>query len=181
MKVFKNHLTVRDLSTALILTFCILLGLQSCGTVKSLSHVPDLSAYAAEKPQVQQINDSTFVYAKNFLQRNKHRTWEMFLTGNALQLGYNNGALAQNLIQNQEKIFFEKVEEIVPSKNRQWLLRKLLAYYNRNMHKHVRNDFQAEIFGLSRYSADRFDYIAPKFLRSMYLHGAHDIGQAMQE
>ncbi len=181
MSAEKKQFTLKFFSKVFVLTFWTLLSLQSCGTAKSRTYEPDLSEYSAVKPQVQQINDSTFVYGKNFLQRNKHKTWEMFLTGNALQLGYNNGALAQNLIQNQEKIFFEKVEELVPSKNRQWLLRKLLAYYNRNMHKHVRNDFQAEIFGLSRYSSDRFDYIAPKFLRSMYLHGAHDIGHAMQD
>ncbi len=170
--------------TKIAAVFCLFLLLNSffsCGTSASLSHTPELADYPLEIPRVTKINDSTFVYGQNFLQRNRQQTWELFLTGNALQLGYNNGALAQTLIQKQENIFFDKVAELVPSKNRQWLLRKLLAYYNRNMHQHIRNDFQAEIYGLSQYSSDQYNYIAPKFLRSMYLHGAHDIGHAMQD
>jgi hypothetical protein len=34
---------------------------------------------------------------------------------------------------------------------------------------------------LSQYSSDQYDFIAPKYLRNLYLHGAHDIGHAMQD
>ena len=49
------------------------------------------------------------------------------------------------------------------------------------MYLNVREDYQAELFGLSRYSSDQYDFIAPKYLRNLYLHGAHDIGHAMQD
>lgn len=153
----------------------------SCGTAKLNSYLPDLTSYTVKIPEVKKENDSTFVYRDNFLTKNKQSLWEMYLSGNALQLGYNNGALSQKLLQNQEHIFFAKVEELVPSPRKQRLLRTVLKFYNRKMPDFIRNDFQAEIYGLSRYSSDRYDDIAPKFLRNLYLHGAHDIGHAMQD
>lgn len=146
-----------------------------------MKHLPDVSGYTYELPKIQQKNDSTFTFNNNFLTKNKQQLWELKISGNPLQLGYTSGALTQNLLQKQEEIFFLKVEEIVPSKTKQWLLRNILKFYNRKMYLNVRNEFQAEIFGLSQYSSDKYNFIAPKFLRSMYLHGAHDIGHAMQD
>jgi len=153
----------------------------SCGTRKSVKHIPETQQYSLEIPKVQKINDSTFSFNENYLTKNKQQLWELYIKGNPLQLGYNNGALTQNLMQKQEEIFFSKVEGFVPSKFKQNLLRGFLKWYNRKMYRNVRNDFQAELYGLSRYSSDQYDFIAPKFRRAMYLHGAHDIGHAMQD
>lgn len=155
--------------------------LGSCGTSKSVKYLPDYQKYTLDKPQVEKVNDSTFFFKENYLTKNKQQQWELYIKGNPLQLGYNNGALTQPLMQKQEDIFFSKVEDFVPSKFKQWLLRGVLKWYNRKMYLNVREDFQSEIYGLSRYSSDEFDFIAPKFRRSMYLHGAHDIGHAMQD
>ena len=157
------------------------LNVLSCGTRKSVKHVPEIKQYALEIPKVQKINDSTFSFKQNYLAKNKQQLWELYIKGNPLQLGYNNGALTQNLMQQQEEIFFSKVETFVPSKFKQNLLRGFLKWYNRKMYLNVRDDFQAELYGLSQYSSDRYDYIAPKFRRAMYLHGAHDIGHALQD
>ncbi|WP_262149639.1 C45 family autoproteolytic acyltransferase/hydolase [Chryseobacterium foetidum] len=164
----------------LVYIFCIL-SLLSCGTRKSVKHIPEIKQYALEIPKVQKMNDSTFSFKQNYLTKNKQQLWELYIKGNPLQLGYNNGALTQNLMQKQEEIFFSKVETFVPSKFKQNLLRGFLKWYNRKMYLNVRDDFQAELYGLSQYSSDRYDYIAPKFRRAMYLHGAHDIGHAMQD
>lgn len=152
-----------------------------CGTRKSVKHLPDIKQYSLEVPKVQKINDSTFSFNQNYLTKNKQQLWELYIKGNPLQQGYNNGALTQNLMQRQEEIFFSKVENFVPSKFKQNLLRGFLKWYNRKMYLNVRNDFQAELYGLSQYSSDKYDFIAPKFRRAMYLHGAHDIGHAMQD
>lgn len=157
------------------------LNLLSCGTRKSVKHIPEIKQYALEIPKVQKMNDSTFSFKQNYLTKNKQQLWELYIKGNPLQLGYNNGALTQNLMQKQEEIFFSKVETFVPSKFKQNLLRGFLKWYNRKMYLNVREDFQAELYGLSQYSSDRYEYIAPKFRRAMYLHGAHDIGHAMQD
>ncbi|NML69518.1 acyl-CoA--6-aminopenicillanic acid acyl-transferase [Chryseobacterium sp. RP-3-3] len=159
----------------------LILSLLSCGVSKSVQHIPDISAYTLETPKVTKINDSTFSFNQNYLTKNKQQLWELYVKGNPLQLGYNNGALTQKLMQQQEEIFFSKVEGFVPSKFKQKLLRGFLKWYNRKMYLNVREDYQAELYGLSRYSSEKYDFIAPKYLRNLYLHGAHDIGHAMQD
>lgn len=158
-----------------------ILSLTSCSIRKSIKHIPEVKQYALEIPTVHKMNDSTFNFNQNYLTKNKQQLWELYIKGNPLQLGYNNGALTQNLMQKQEEIFFSKVEGFVPSKFKQKLLRGFLKWYNRKMYLNVREDYQAELFGLSRYASDKYNFIAPKYLRSLYLHGAHDIGHAMQD
>lgn len=153
----------------------------SCGVSKSVHHIPEVKKYPLEVPTVTKINDSTFRYKQNVLTKNKQQLWELYIKGNPLQLGYNNGALTQSLMQKQEGIFFSKVEGFVPSKFKQKLLRGFLKWYNRKMYLNVREDYQAELYGLAQYSSDQYDFIAPKYLRNLYLHGAHDIGHAMQD
>ncbi len=146
-----------------------------------MHHLPDVKQYTLEIPKVSKINDSTFSYNQNFLTKNKQQLWELYIKGNPLQLGYNNGALTQDLMQKQEGIFFSKVEGFVPSKFKQKLLNAFLKWYNRKMYLNVREDYQAELYGLSQYSSDKYNFIAPGYLRNLYLHGAHDIGHAMQD
>jgi len=165
----------------LFLNLSLIFNVTSCGVRKSINHIPDVNQYSLEIPKIKKINDSTYSFNQNYLTRNKQQLWELYITGNPLQLGYNNGALTQSLMQNQEKIFFSKVEGFVPSKFKQSLLRGFLKWYNRKMYLNVREDFQAELYGLSRYSSDEYDFIAPKYQRNLYLHGAHDIGHAMQD
>ncbi|WP_228372413.1 C45 family autoproteolytic acyltransferase/hydolase [Chryseobacterium daeguense] len=165
----------------LFISLNLILNLTSCGIRKSIKHVPEVKQYTLEIPKVNKINDSTFNFNHNYLTKNKQQLWELYIKGNPLQLGYNNGALTQNLMHKQEEIFFSKVEGFVPSKFKQKLLRSFLKWYNRKMYLNVREDYQAELYGLSQYSSDKYDFIAPKYLRSLYLHGAHDIGHAMQD
>lgn len=181
--LFKRKFSFQRNGRILIFIFLSLnlLILTSCGVRKSVKHIPDVKKYALQIPKVKKINDSTFSFNENYLTKNKQQLWELYIKGNPLQLGYNKGALTQGLMQKQEEIFFSKVEGFVPSKFKQNLLRDFLKWYNRKMYLNIRQDFQAELFGLSQYSADKYDYTAPKFLRTMYLHGAHDIGHAMQD
>jgi len=182
-KIIKDSSYCQNDKTLLLLFLglCIILNLTSCGVRKSIKHTPDVKQYSLEIPEVNKINDSTFSFNQNYLTKNKQQLWELYIKGNPLQLGYNNGALTESLMQKQEEIFFSKVEGFVPSKFKQNLLRNFLKWYNRKMYLNVREDFQAELYGLSQYSSDKYDFIAPKYLRSLYLHGAHDIGHAMQD
>ncbi|WP_170149047.1 C45 family autoproteolytic acyltransferase/hydolase [Chryseobacterium defluvii] len=159
----------------------LIVHLISCGVSKSVHHLPDVKQYSLEIPKVSKINDSTFSYKHNYLTKNRQQLWELYIQGNPLQLGYNNGALTQDLMQKQEEIFFSKVEGFVPSKFKQKLLRGFLKWYNRKMYLNVREDYQAELYGLSRYSSEKYNFIAPQYLRSLYLHGAHDIGHVLQD
>lgn len=155
--------------------WCLILW--SCSSIPT----PDVSAYTLEIPKVEKSNDSTFLFKNNFLAKNKHGLYEFYNHGNALQMGYNHGALAEPLMLRQESAFFSKVEEIVPSKSRQTLLSKILKWYARKMAENILPEYQAEIFGVSRYASDQYNFIADAYPRMLYLHAAHDIGHAMQD
>ncbi|RMZ61193.1 acyl-CoA--6-aminopenicillanic acid acyl-transferase [Chryseobacterium nematophagum] len=164
-----------------VLILPLIFFLFSCGVRKSIHYLPDINQYSLDIPKINIINDSTFSYAQNYLTKNKQQLWELYIQGNPLQLGYNNGALTQNLMRRQEEIFFSKVESFVPSKFKQKILGKFLKWYNRKMYLNVRDEYQVELYGLSQYSSEKYDFIAPRYLRNLYLHGAHDIGHALQD
>ncbi|SRX72219.1 C45 family autoproteolytic acyltransferase/hydolase [Aequorivita antarctica] len=165
-----------------LFTFAVLIiFLNSCGVSKSIHNRPDVSGYDAAIPKKVKVNDSTFVAGNNFFLKNKQGQWELYVEGNPLQIGEITGSLTQNLMQKQEAIFFDKVEDLVPSKAQQYLLRKFLAWYNRKMYQHIPEEYKAEIYGLSQYSSSNFSEIGEPYLRLLYLHGAHDIGHAMQD
>lgn len=153
----------------------------SCGVSKSIEDRPDYSKYNDYVPEKERINDSTFIVGNNFLLKNKYGQWELYVEGNPLQIGLATGNLTQNLMQNQEAIFFNKVEEIVPSRFQQYFLRKFLAWYNRKMYLHIPEEYKVEIYGLSQYSSSSYSEIGDPYLRLLYLHGAHDIGHALQD
>ena len=158
-----------------------LLMLVSCGTSKSNSHLPDITQYNATKPVVTKLSDTVFVSGKNSFLKNKQGLWELYVEGDPLEIGLTTGALTDSLLKKQQQIFFSKVQDFVPSKFQQKLLRNFLRWYNRKLYQNVANEYQAEIYGVSQYTSHEFDNLAPPYQRSLYLHGAHDIGHALQD
>tara|TARA_R110000868_G_scaffold21614_12_gene89592 strand:- start:14876 stop:16546 length:1671 start_codon:yes stop_codon:yes gene_type:complete len=155
--------------------------LGSCGISKSLKDRPNISAYDPKIPEIIKTSDSSFVYSKNHLIKNKQGLWELYVSGDPLQRGLITGALTEQLFQHQEEIFLSKVKQLVPSKTKRYLLKKFLALYNRKMYKNIPEEIKVEIWGLSKYASEDFDYIAEPYSRVLYLHGAHDIGHALQD
>lgn len=155
--------------------------LNSCGVSKSLHDRPDISGYDGTISKKVKINDSTFIAGNNFLLKNKQGQWELYVEGNPFQIGKITGSLTQDLMQKQEAIFFNKVEDLVSSKTQLYLLRKFLAWYNRKMYQHIPKEYKTELYGLSQYSSSNFNEIGAPYLRLLYLHGAHDIGHALQD
>ncbi|MBB4117996.1 putative choloylglycine hydrolase [Mesonia hippocampi] len=153
----------------------------SCGISKSIKHKPEISKYDYKIPKVIKHSDSLFTTKNNSLLQNKFGQWELYVSGNPMEIGLNTGALYEPLYHYQEEVFFEKVEELVPSKFKQNMLRQFLKWYNRKMYLHIPEEYKTEIYGISQYASDKYNYIAPKYLRNLYLHGAHDIGHAMQD
>ncbi len=168
------------LKTNSILYLFSLTILCSCGVSKSINHQPNTD-YEHQIPMVTQHSDSLFSSGENYLLQNEFGQWELYVSGNPLERGLAMGALYESLFHYQENVFFGKVQELVPSKFKQSLLREFLKWYNRKMYLHVPEEYKTEIYGVSRYATDDYDYLAPKYLRSLYLHGAHDIGHAMQD
>jgi predicted choloylglycine hydrolase len=153
-----------------------LLFLCSCGTAKLKRFSLDYSA-----PIIQKSSSSSFSSGENSLKKNPYKQWELYVEGGSLERGLLNGALSDSIYRHQEKVFFKKVEDLVPSKGKQRFLRNFLAWYNRKLPKNIIQEYKEEIYGLSRYSSDSLDFIALKYARNLYLHGAHDIGHAIQD
>ncbi|PIB37856.1 C45 family autoproteolytic acyltransferase/hydolase [Maribacter sp. 4G9] len=165
---------------AITLILCIGV-LSSCGVRKSLLEKPDIAAYETQIPERKKINDSTYSIADNFLRKNKQGLWELHVSGNSLELGLKTGSLTQELFNEQEDIFVKKIDELVPSKGYQNLLRKFLAWFNRKMYLNIDAQYKTELYGISKYASPNYDYIAKPYQRVMYFHGAHDIGHALQD
>ncbi|PWI29942.1 acyl-CoA--6-aminopenicillanic acid acyl-transferase [Flavobacteriaceae bacterium LYZ1037] len=164
-----------------ILSLYILLSLASCGVSNSLHDIPDVSSYNPTIPERQTISDTSFTTKNGYLTKNKFGQWELYVTGDPYQIGLNTGSLTQELFEKQEHAFLGKVDELVPSKFKQYLLRKMLAWYNRKMYLHIPEEYKSEILGVSKYAGDTYDYVADDYLRILYFHSAHDIGHALQD
>ena len=153
----------------------------SCGISKSLKHQPITAGYDQTIPVVDKKAATLFVSGNNSLLKNKHQLWELYVEGDPLQVGLISGALTDSLLKKQETIFFSKIKDLVPSESKQKFLRFFLKWYNRKLYLNIPEEYKTEIYGYSRYSSKDFDAIAPAYLRSLYLHGAHDIGHALQD
>ncbi|WP_455169845.1 C45 family autoproteolytic acyltransferase/hydolase [Aegicerativicinus sediminis] len=163
-----------------VIGLCLLF-LFSCGINKSLNHQPQLVGYTQDIPSLTIVNDSTYTAGQNYLLKNKFGQWEARISGDPLERGLILGSLSKPLIDKQEAVFFEKIQQLVPNESKQKLLRKFLDWYNRKMYLHVPEEFKTEIWGVSRYASDKYDFIAPNYLRFLYLHSSHDIGHALQD
>ncbi len=164
-----------------LLLLCTALQLLSCGTAKSIHHKPVIEGYNNTPPVVIKHNDTTYTAGNNFFLKNKQQLWELYIEGDALQLGLLNGALTQEIKEKQEDAFMGKLKQIVPSKFKQKLLRQFLKWYNRKLYLNVPEEYKTEIYGISQYSSDEYNYVAPPYLRALYLHAAHDIGHALAD
>ncbi|MDV6169286.1 C45 family peptidase [Flavobacterium sp. DG1-102-2] len=165
---------------ALTLLYAALLQV-SCGTYNSLHDKPVTEGYNATVPVVVKENDTVRQSGNNFLLKNKQGLWELYVEGDPLQRGMVTGALSKDLMKYQEQVFIGKIKEIVPSEFKLRLLRQFLKWYNRKVYLHVEPEYKTEIYGLSQYLSHDYDNVAPPYLRSLYLHAAHDIGHALSD
>ena len=156
--------------------------LSSCGTSKSLHHKPILDGYDASIPNIAKHSSTVYTSGNNnFLLKNKQNLWELYVEGDPLRRGLVIGCLTDSLIKKQEHVFFSKINDLVPSHFKQRLLRGFLKWYNRKLYLNIPEEYKTEIYGISEYASHDLDHIAPRYLRSLYLHGAHDIGHALQD
>jgi predicted choloylglycine hydrolase len=153
----------------------------SCGTSKSMRHQPKIASFNNTIPVVAKQSNTAFYTGNNFLLKNKQNLWELYAEGDPLERGLAIGSLTDSLLKKQEYVFFDRVNDLIPSNFKRSVMIHFLNWYNRKLYLNVDNEFQSEIYGLSRYSPKDLSYIAPSFLRDMYLHGAHDIGHAVQD
>ena len=172
---------MKQIIVKILFSIFFLFLLNACGIRKSKQDLPDLTGI--EKIDTLRIlhSDSLFTIGKNSLFKNKYGIWELYIQGTPLELGMINGSLTRELKKKQENAIFERMESVVPPGGYQNFLAKVVAWFSRKMYLYVPKEYKAEIYGISRFSAHKYDNFAPPYLRSLYLHGAHDIGHALQD
>lgn len=153
----------------------------SCSSSKSIQNQPKLLGYNNVIPVVKEQSKTAYSTGNNFFIKNKQNLWELYVEGDPLERGLATGSLTDSLLKKQQKVFFDKINELLPSKFKQKTLKAFLKWYGRKLSHHVPDEYKTEIYGISEYSSHDFDNIAPRYLRSLYLHASHDIGHALQD
>ncbi len=127
-----------------------------------------------------QVGENHYVLGKNSLKKNEYGVWEMYVEGDAYHRGQAIGKLSEELIYFQESSFVEEVIGMLPYKVMMRFLKYVVAWENRDIQAYIPDEFEREIYGISKYCSDDFDYIGPKFHRKLFYHSAHDIGHTVQ-
>jgi len=126
------------------------------------------------------ISPTYFTLHNSWLRLNKYGNWECYIEGNGYERGRTLGILQKQLGEQQEEIFINEIDKQVPS----WFFKKILtlgiAWFNRDLDAYIPLEYRTEIFGISEFFSDKFDYIGPKYNRIINYHAAHDIGHAVQ-
>jgi hypothetical protein len=175
-----NYLKMKSLFRFLILSV-FFLTIVSCGTSKSIHNQPQLTGYNNTIPVVKKQSKTTFSTGNNFFLKNKQNLWELYVEGDPLERGLAIGSLTDSLLKIQQKIFFDRIYGLLPSKLKQKSLKSFLKWYGRKLYLNIPEEYKTEIYGTSEYTSHDFDNIAPRYVRSLYLHASHDIGHVLQD
>jgi predicted choloylglycine hydrolase len=141
---------------------------------------PMVQKIALEQQERQEISKDHYRLANNWLKKNQWGVWEMYLEGSGYERGIAQGKLAKELIDYQEKVFVDKLKQLIPSTNYLSLLKGLIAWFNRDMESYIPQEYREEIYGISKSASTEFNYIGPAYGRMLNYHAAHDIGHALQ-
>jgi len=117
----------------------------------------------------------------NWLKQNSSGLWEMYIEGKPFERGVINGKLSKHLIAAQEKAFIDEIREMIPSDFYLRFLKYFIYWFNRDLDKHLTEEYKLEIFGISLSASDQFSFIGSNYQRMLNYHSAHDIGHALQD
>lgn len=117
----------------------------------------------------------------NWIRKNKHGLWEIYVQGGSFERGVIMGKLAQELVVAQEEYFVAQIREIVPSENYLHFLRYFIGVFNRDLDYYVPIEYQKEIYGISHAASKDFDFIGTNYERILNYHAAHDVGHALKD
>ena len=126
-------------------------------------------------------SDSARMCNNASLYLNKYGLWEARISGTSIERGAAYGVVSKDLLKYQEDVFVNQIHEIIPSEWWVEFLHKLIIISNRNMAKHIPNEYIEEIYAMSLSCTDEYNSYGSPYVRQLNYHAAHDIGHAMQE
>ncbi len=141
---------------------------------------PTPASLAALELSVTQIDSGLYTIGNNWFRKSESGLYELYVEGEPFERGVANGKLTQALAQQQEVAFTKKLHQIVPSDFYLGVLKHFVGWFNRDLNDHVKEEYQLEIFGVSKSASPEFAAIAPAYQRILNYHAAHDIGHALQ-
>ncbi len=142
---------------------------------------PVINDRSAEKTVRLNPSENYYTLGNNWLKKSESGLWEMYIEGDGFERGVAIGKLTKELAEKQETAFIKQIKELIPSENYLKYLKYFVAYFNRKLPDFITDEYKEEIYGVSLYASDKFDYIGPKYYRILNYHGAHDIGHALQD
>lgn len=127
-----------------------------------------------------QVKDSITTLGDNWISRNEYGLYEMYISGSPYERGLKAGALSKQLIVDQEIAFTNQIKSMIPSEGYLKFLKYIIGFMNRDLSDHISREYKMEIYGISQYALDSFDWIGTRYSRILNYHAAHDVGHAMQ-
>ncbi len=170
-KIFLKCFAVLLVITALLVTWF---------TYATHLNNPEVENAFNPNEQKQVTAPNTYTFQDSWLKKNEFGLWEMYITGDAFEMGYKNGILADSLIELQEHYFVNNIRKLVPSKSYLNILKYFVAFYNRNLDTYVPEEYLKEIYGVSLFASHEYNFIGTPYRRILNYHAAHDLGHALQ-
>ena len=168
------------LKTLLVLLILIA-GLSIYGYFAIKIEVPTIANDTTINWKRETISPQFYKVNHNWIKQNKAGLWELYVEGNPYERGIANGMLTKELHAFQEDAFIRQIKILIPSDAYLNFLKYFVGYFNRHLPDHIITEYKEEIFGISKFASDKYDFIAPKYHRILNYHGAHDIGHALQD
>ncbi len=137
----------------------------------------DTSSLLLERTEV---SPGFYTLKNDWLRKSKSGLYELYVEGGPFERGVVNGKLTKELLEKQEDYFSEQINRMIPSKFYLHFLKYFVGWFNRNLDKHVTEEYKEEIYGISKSASDKYEYIGDNYQRILNYHAAHDIGHALQ-
>jgi isopenicillin-N N-acyltransferase-like protein len=100
-----------------------------------------------------------------WLRKSREGWWEMYLEGSPYEIGYAHGLLTKELMEEQERAFLSRLEELIPSKFYQDFMLAFVRFFNRDLDEYVLPEYRQEIYGISLFAPPEFDFMGPAYAR----------------
>jgi len=141
---------------------------------------PDIDDKSALQQEREKLEDGSYRLGQNWSRKNKFGIWEVYVKGKAFERGVAKGYLCKEILEDQETAFIDGIKELVPSNFMLHFLKYVVAWENRNLPEYISDELKKEIYGMSHFASDKYDYVGPKYHRKLFYHSAHDIGHTVQ-